>query len=181
MTVIIEFNNGMDSKIEKVKINYRGNKITARNLIVSSVFHININEAWHEVQKSALLEFICKGKVKFKPITIKFPTYWKEGLSVKTKMLLYGFIPFGGIHTITFSKIDSKKFTIVTKENDAIVKLWNHKIFIEKIDENRIRYTDKIELYAGILTSFVSYWAKSFYEHRQKRWQLFVSNVNEGV
>jgi len=40
-----------------------------------------------------------------------------------------------------------------------------------------MKYEDEIELYAGILTNFVTKWAKSFYIHRQKRWKIISDEI----
>jgi hypothetical protein len=48
---------------------------------------------------------------------------------------------------------------------------------MEKVGENRTKYTDEIELNAGILTNFVSKWAKSLYLHRQRRWEIVVEEI----
>lgn len=169
----------MDSSIENVEINYNGKRVKGKKLIVSSELNIDINTAWHVVQQSSLLEFVSKGKVKFKPIDNEFPTYWKEDIIIKTKILIYGFIPFGGTHSIKFIKIDHNNFTLSTEEKNVVAKIWNHGIYMEHVDENRIKYTDKIDLYAGILTGFVVKWVKSFYEHRQKRWKIKIGEINK--
>ena len=167
----------MDVTIETVYLIYNGKKVKARKLTVSSEVELDINKAWSEVQKSALLEFVCKGKVVFKPIDTNFPKYWEEDMVVKTKLLIYGFLPFGGIHTLKFKRIDSNNFRIVTEEKDAVAKIWNHEIYMEKIDDNRIKYTDKIELYAGIFTGLMIKWVASFYKHRQKRWKIRANEI----
>ena len=117
------------------------------------------------------MEFVTKGKVKFKPIDGKFPTIWTQGSSVQTRMLLYGWLPFGGVHTLYFERIDDKQKVLATKESDAICKVWNHTIAIEKADEKNIYYKDEIVIYAGILSRMVVWWAKQFYIYRQKRWK----------
>jgi hypothetical protein len=86
-------------------------------------------------------------------------------------MYLYGVMPFGGIHTLIFEKIDHKNKVIISKEWDACVKVWNHKISMKKNGDSSIHYEDEIIIYGGLLTRIVSLWARSFYEHRQKRWQ----------
>ena len=167
----------MNSTIEKHKIEYKGKIVSGIKLTVSSELNIDITKAWNEIQKSSLLEFVCKGKVRFKPIDTKFPKLWKKDMLIKAKMLIYGFIPFGGIHTFNFKTIDAENFTVLTNEKNSIVKIWNHGIFMEQIDENRIKYTDEIELYAGILTGFIANWAESFYKHRQKRWIIIAEKT----
>ena len=102
----------MQANIEKIKINYKGREVTAHKLTVSSQIPININTAWEKVQTVALLEFVAKGKLRFKPLDGKFPEIWKQGSAVKTRMYLYGVIPFGGVHTLVIEKIDHENKVI---------------------------------------------------------------------
>ncbi len=158
--------------IEKIKIDYKGKEVTAHKLTVSSNIPMDINTAWEKVQTSALLEFITKGKLTFQPLEGEFPEIWEEGISVKTTMNVYGVIPFGGIHTLTVEKVDSKNNIIQSKEWDDFAKVWNHRISMKKLSDQSIHYEDEIIIYGGLLTGLISWWARSFYKHRQKRWQL---------
>jgi hypothetical protein len=160
------------AKIEKVKIDYQGKQVTASKLTVSSEIQIDIDTAWRKVQTSALLNFVTQGKVKFKPSGGQFPEIWKEGETVSTKMFVYGFVPFGGLHSLYFEKIDKASKTLQTKEWDDSAKVWNHKITFAKLTDTTIMYEDEIIIYGGVLTGFITWWAKSFYKHRQKRWKL---------
>jgi hypothetical protein len=160
------------AKIKKVKIDYQGKQVTASKLTVSSEIQIDIDTAWRKVQTSALLNFVTQGKVKFKPSGGQFPEIWKEGETVSTKMFVYGFVPFGGLHSLYFEKIDKASKTLQTKEWDDSAKVWNHKITLAKLTDTTIMYEDEIIIYGGVLTGFITWWAKSFYKHRQKRWKL---------
>jgi hypothetical protein len=160
------------AKIKKVKIDYQGKQVTANKLTVSSEIQIDIDTAWRKVQTSALLNFVTQGKVKFKPSGGQFPETWKEGETVSTKMFVYGFVPFGGLHSLCFEKIDKASKTLQTKEWDDSAKVWNHKITLAKLTDTTIMYEDDIIIYGGVLTGFITWWAKSFYKHRQKRWKL---------
>lgn len=162
----------MTAKIEKVKIDYLGKQVTASKLTVSSEIQIDIDTAWRKVQTSALLNFVTHGKVKFKPTGGQFPETWKEGETVSTKMFVYGFVPFGGLHSLYFEKIDNASKTLQTKEWDDSAKVWNHKITLRKLTDTSIMYEDEIIIYGGVLTGFITWWAKSFYKHRQNRWKL---------
>ncbi|GIJ97414.1 hypothetical protein CAPN001_19830 [Capnocytophaga stomatis] len=159
------------NKIEKISLIYQEKKVTAYRLTVASHIAIDEKTAWQRVKTSALLKFITKGKVTFKPIGGSFPKIWKEGSRVQTKMYLYGFLPFGGVHTLDFKQINEEQKILATHEFDAVCKVWNHTILIEKADENSIFYTDEIVIYAGWLSKIVVWWAKHFYIHRQKRWK----------
>ena len=163
-------------KIEKVKIMYQNNPVEAQKLTVSSIIPIDLEKAWAKVKTSALLEFVTKGMVKFKPLNDNFPTVWTEGDIIQTRSLLFGFIPFGDIHTLVFIKIDDKNKILQTKEYDDVAKVWNHTITMKEINKNTILYVDEITIYGGFLTFFITLWAKFFYEHRQKRWILVSKN-----
>lgn len=93
---------------EKISIIYNNKEVKAYRLTVSSHIAIDAEKAWELVKTSALLEFITKGKVKFKPIEGEFPKIWTQGSLVQTKMLLYGWLPFGGVHTLYIENIDKK-------------------------------------------------------------------------
>jgi hypothetical protein len=162
----------MTTKIEKIKIDYKGNKVTANKLTVTSEITIDIDTAWRTVQTSSLLNFVTSGKVRFKPTSGHFPKVWKEGNTVTTKMFVYGFFPFGGLHSLYFEKIDDENKILQTREWDNSAKVWNHKIALKKRTDNTIMYEDEIIIYGGLLTGFITWWAKSFYKHRQKRWKL---------
>lgn len=157
--------------IEKISTIYNNKEVKAYRLTVSSHIAIDAEKAWKLVKTSALLEFITKGKVKFKPIEGEFPKIWTQGSFVQTKMLLYGWLPFGGVHTLYIENIDEKNKILSSKESDSICKVWNHTISIEKADGKSIYYTDEIVVYAGIFSGIVVWWAKQFYTYRQGRWK----------
>ena len=171
-------NNPMTTKTEKIKIDYKGKQVSAHKLTVNSEIPIDIDIAWSKVQTSALLNFVAAGMVKFKPTGGQFPDIWKEGETVSTKMFVYGFVPFGGLHSLYFEKIDKVNKILQTREWDNSAKVWNHKIVLKKLNDNKIMYEDEIIIYGGVLTSFITWWAKSFYKHRQKRWQIVAIDPN---
>jgi len=161
-----------DLKNPKNKIPFEGKEVVGRRLTVASEIPIALETAWEKVTTSALLEFVAKGKIRFVPTTGEFPERWIEGSTVTTKMIAYGFIRFGGLHTLHFERIDHVNKVMQTKERDNFAKVWDHRIAMKSLGINSIYYKDEIIIYGGILTGFISWWAKSFYRHRQQRWQL---------
>lgn len=95
-------------------------------------------------------------------------------------MRLFAFIPIGKqwirITTQDLSN-QSGHFHVELRDNgsSALISTWDHRILIEETKEG-CRYTDKIEIKAGLLTPFVAAFAWLFYRHRQKRWQRLVAN-----
>lgn len=134
-------------KIEKIVVEYKGKKVNAKKLIVISEIPMDIDNACAEVKTSQLLQFVAKGKVKFKPTGGHFPETWKQGDTVTTKMLVYGIVPFGGLHSLSFELIDNTNYILQTREWDSVAKIWNHKISWKKLNENTIIYEDEVIIY----------------------------------
>ncbi len=158
--------------VENIALEFNGKTVRAKKLTVSSEIVMDVDRAWENVKTPALLEFVAKGMIQFKPIGDGFPKQWKVGETYGANMRVFGFIPFGGIHYLYIENIDNQNYTIATKEWDGGAKVWNHTVVIKAIGEGQIYYEDEIVIYAGINTGFITSFAKRFYKHRQKRWQL---------
>ena len=163
------------TKVEPVFIEYNGSNVKAKKLTVHSEIPMGIDAAWDNVKTPDLLEFVAKGMIKFKPLNGDFPKQWEVGQTYGFKTLVFGIIPFGGIHYLFLDKIDNSNFMLSTKEWDNGAKVWNHDITMRDLGDGKIYYEDSITIYGGILTEFITSFAKKFYKHRQKRWQLVAS------
>jgi hypothetical protein len=160
------------SKVEEISIEYEGKKVKAKQLTVSSEIPMDLDNAWANVKTPALLQFVAKGMISFKSIDNDLPKQWEIGKAYQVKMKVFGFIPFGGIHHLFIEKIEDSSTTISTKEWDKAAKIWNHNVIIKDLGNGKIYYEDAITIYGGILTGFITSFAKRFYIHRQKRWQI---------
>lgn len=138
-------------------------------LQISTKLEISGEKAWETVKKSSTLVFITKGLLGFSQDA--FPTEWKEGETVATRLFLFNFIP-AWMHEIHFLRIDDKQSNLYTNEKGGIISVWNHLIKIEAENEQSCLYTDKIEIEAGILTPVIWCFAQIFYRYRQRRWQF---------
>jgi hypothetical protein len=164
------------ARVESVLIDYNGKKIKAKKLTVHSEVPIDIDAAWENLKTPALLEFVAKGMIKFKSVNGDFPKQWEVGKTYGAKMRIFGFIPFGGVHYLSIKKIDNENYTISTNEWDEGAKVWNHDVVMRDIGNGSIYYEDAITIYGGIMTGFITSFAKIFYIHRQKRWQIVAFN-----
>ena len=160
------------AKVESVIIDYNDSKVKAKKLIVHSEIPIGIDTAWDNVKTPALLEFVAKGMIKFKSVNGDFPKQWEVGKTYGAKMRVFGFIPFGGVHYLSINKIENENYTISTNEWDKGAKVWNHDVVMRDLGNGRIYYEDAITIYGGMMTGFITSFAKRFYKHRQKRWQI---------
>jgi hypothetical protein len=160
------------TKFESVIIDYNGSKVKANKITVHSEIPMGIDAAWDNVKTPALLKFVAKGMIKLKFVDGDFPRQWEVGQSYGFKTLVFGIIPFGGIHYLFVDKIDEGNYMLSTKEWDNGAKVWNHLITMRKLGDDKIYYEDSITIYGGMMTGFITSFAKRFYKHRQKRWQI---------
>ena len=160
------------TKVESVIIDYNNSKVKAKKLTVHSEIPMGIERAWDNVKTPALLKFVAKGMIKLKFVDGDFPRQWEVGQTYEFKTLVFGIIPFGGIHYLFVDKIDDGNYMLSTKEWDNGAKVWNHNIVLRDLGNGSIYYEDVITIYGGMMTGFITSFAKRFYKHRQKRWQI---------
>lgn len=151
----------------------------SKTIIKTSIFRANKEEVFRRLQKLETLQYIAKPFAHFIPLDEKQNVEWKEGAVLSFRLHIFGIIPFGThkIHVLSCNK-DSG---INTRENNKQVPIWNHRIHLEYIDENKTRYSDEIEIGAGWKTPFIVLWARAFYSHRQRKWKKLLQSENSKV
>ena len=142
----------------------------------SSVFPAAKDEIFRRLQKLKTLQYIAHPYATFKSVDDTEELTWEEDSAFAFHFKLFALIPFG-VHTIKVIQFDIEK-GIYTQEGNKHVPVWNHKIILEKIDENTTKYTDIVEIQAGWKTLFVYLWANCFYSHRQKKWKRLLNKEN---
>lgn len=171
--------NKPKSKVEKIVIEYNGKTVKARQLSVSSEIPMNLDSAWANAQSPALLQFVAKGMIRFKAVEGELPKQWELGRTYGAKMRIFGFIPFGGTHYFNIKKIDNNNHILSAKEWNKRTKVWNHDVILKDLGNGTIQYEDAITIYGGKMTGVITSFAKRFYKHRQKRWQIVAKeNLN---
>ncbi len=86
------------------------------------------------------------------------------------KPYLFGFLPIG-IRNLFWERIDDASRQMQTREHDPLIRRWDHRIAVEPADTSTCRYTDDVDIEAGLLTVPVWLFAQLFYRHRQHRWK----------
>ena len=74
-------------------------------------------------------------------------------------------------HQFTTLRVDESNHVIETSERGVLVPVWNHRLRVEPVSPRECRYTDRIELKAGLLTPLVWLFVAAFYRYRQMRWR----------
>ena len=143
----------------------------------SSVFPAAKDEIFRRLQKLKTLQYIAHPYATFKSVDDTEELTWQEDSAFAFHFKLFALIPFG-VHTIKVIQFDIEK-GIYTQEENKHVPIWNHKIILEKINENTTKYTDIVEIQAGWKTFFVYLWANCFYAHRQRKWKRLLKRKIE--
>lgn len=143
---------------------------------VSTVLECSADQAWGEVQTSALLLHVIWPWARITPVGGDFPERWPEGKEIKCRSYLFGLIPMG-VRTLLLERIDPVRRQIQSREHDPLIRRWDHLIAIEPRGEAQAFYRDTIEIDAGIFTLVVWAWANGFYRHRQRRWRALAKRL----
>jgi hypothetical protein len=134
---------------------------------------------WNEVQTSALLLQVVWPLLRLVPVhPATFPERWSEGITIRCKPFMFGFIPLG-VHTLHFERIDQANYEIQTREADPLIRRWDHLVSVKSLGENQSIYRDTIDIDAGRLTFIVWAWAVWLYRYRQRRWRMLAKSLGQ--
>ncbi|MBQ9315495.1 MAG: hypothetical protein IJ203_01590 [Atopobiaceae bacterium] len=137
------------------------------NVTRSSVFPATREEVFARLQRLDTLQRVAWPYATFDPVG-EDAGVWEPGATSSYRFRLLGFIPFGThvIHVVRFGLDEG----IYTHEGNEHVPTWNHEIRLEALPGGRCRYTDCVDIDAGLKTPFIWLWAQAFYAHRQRTW-----------
>jgi len=142
---------------------------------VSTYLDAHPERVWQEVNTIRLLRFVAAPLLTFKPIDPpEFPEVFPEGRQL-VSMRFRGVLPIGR-QVIDVSRPAARESTRFIRDNghSALIRRWDHLIAIAP-EGVGTRYTDTVEIEAGVLTGPVLLFARSFYRHRQMRWRQLVA------
>lgn len=123
---------------------------------------------WKLLKKSSTLVFVTEKWVTFKSVN-PFPEEWEVGVPIITEVLMFGRPP-GSPYAFTFEQIDPRRYRMRTRESGGLVKEWIHTMYTEAVSDDCCRYTDVVEVDAGLLTPMLWLYVKLYYRYRHKRW-----------
>ena len=134
---------------------------------------------WEKLQKISSLTYVASPILVFRPRGGKaLPEKWEMGKKYALSLYAFGFIPLGK-HDIAVRKIDAAGKEIATNESSSLARTWDHVIRVEKISEDAVKYTDEVEIEAGLLTMFIWLFAHIFYRHRQRKWKVLLGSLRD--
>jgi hypothetical protein len=138
---------------------------------ISTYLPCSENKLWSKIMDPESLQFVASPVLRFIPVVNNdFNQEWEENRDYVLKLYLFGFLPLGN-HTIRLLNIDRSENKLESTESGLLARVWNHTILFRNTGDNRVYYTDIIEIKAGLLTPIIWCFAHLFYRHRQRRWK----------
>lgn len=143
----------------------------------SMMLDISAERAWAAIQEPRLLNHIAYPLQTFKPVDPpKLPATWAES-RYKVRLRLFGVVPIGEQWiVIGILERGPDRYRMRDDGHGDLVRRWEHRITIEALSSSRCRYTDEVEIDAGVLTPLVAAFASVFFRHRQRRWRALVAS-----
>lgn len=132
--------------------------------------------AWELLKRRDTFLFITGGAMGYRGSEAWPEILMTPGMRVETVVSPLGILP-GSSHSIHIVHVDEEDMRIETEESGGFIQVWNHSMKIEPESESRCRYSDRIELHAGTLTSIIWLFASLFYRYRQGRWRRLASSL----
>jgi hypothetical protein len=146
----------------------------------STLLDVSAARAWKAVLQPRLLDYVAYPLQVFEPLDPpRLPEFWTDG-AYKVQLRLFGIVPMG-VQWIVIQIVESGPDWYRLRDNGYgnLVRRWDHLITIEPLSSGKCRYTDEVDVRAGLLTPYVVTFAWFFYRHRQHRWrQLVESNFD---
>ncbi|MGB3893511.1 hypothetical protein [Mycolicibacter sinensis] len=121
-------------------------------------------------RKPALMQFVLAPVVKLPALAA--PDRIEVGTRASARLWWFGVIP-AWTHHIEITELDD--LMIYTNEHGGPVRTWNHRLTFTPIDEHRCRYTDEIEIDAGIKGLATRLFIRLMFAHRHRRWRALAA------
>lgn len=146
------------------------------NLSVSTILRIPSTVAWDTLLRKDTFLFITRGAMRYSGAQDWPDRLMETGVEIETTAWPLS-IPPGNNHTFKIVNVDSEKMLIQTEEYGGLIKGWNHTMTVVPITGTTCRYTDQVEIHAGIVTPVVWVLANLFYRFRQSRWRTLAMTL----
>jgi hypothetical protein len=143
-----------------------------RTVHVETILPASAGRVWSAMLSPATFLYVCKGLFGFPALAGRTDAL-RLGESGTGWLMAFHVIP-AYRHTIEVVEVDQPAGTIRTRERGGILKAWNHTLRVESLEENLCRYSDTVDIDAGMLTGVVAATANGIYRYRQRRWRKLV-------
>jgi hypothetical protein len=143
-----------------------------RTVHVETILPTDADRVWSAMLSPVTFLYVCKGLLGFPALSGRSEAL-HPGERGTGWLFAFHLIP-AYRHTIEIVEVDQAGRTLRTQERGGILKAWNHTLHVEPVDEHSCRYSDTVDIDAGVATIFVAALAMGIYRYRQRRWHKLV-------
>jgi hypothetical protein len=138
------------------------------------------DRVWQQLRGPRLFRYLCAPLVTFRPLQpTALPEQWGAGDEYLVRMYLFGLVPLGK-QWMRPSLVEPEtapgrqRYQIHDNGSGGLCKKWDHWLTAEEAAGGKTRYTDRIDIEAGLLTPVVWLFARVLFRWRHRRWRRLV-------
>lgn len=140
---------------------------------VETILPTDADSVWRAMQYPVTFLYVCRGLFGM-PALAGRSAPMRAG--ERGTGWLFAFHVFPAYrHTLEILSVDADNRTIATHEFGGVLKSWDHTLKVAAVTEMSCRYSDTVDIDAGVLTPVVVMIARGIYRYRQRRWHRLVA------
>ena len=143
-----------------------------RTIHLQTTLPTDAERVWRAMQSPVTFLYVCKGLFGVPALAGRSEPL-RAGERGTGWLFAFHVIP-AYRHTIEVLEVDDAKRTVRTHEHGGVLRAWNHTLRVEPVDAQTCRYSDTVEIDAGLSTRLVAALAVGIYRYRQRRWHKLV-------
>lgn len=147
-----------------------------RTVHVETTLPTSAERVWSAMLSPATFLYVCKGLFGFPALAGRTESL-RTGERGTGWLMAFHVIP-AYRHTIEVTEVDEATGIIRTREHGGVLKAWNHTLHVEALQTDSCRYSDTVDIDAGLLTGAVVTIANGIYRYRQRRWRKLVRRMS---
>lgn len=128
-------------------------------------YPVDLETLWADILDPTALADSMKGAVTYEGLPTE-PVY--EGQVVVVKLKRWGWLPMGK-WTMKVVRLDSENYILESEEHGGFVKCYRHRLEVVPTGQKTCRYTDTLNVDAGIFTPIIAPMFKKIYEDRHEK------------
>ena len=147
-----------------------------RTHTIAKVYPVSAQTLWADILDPVALAESMKGAFSYFGLPSE-PVF--EGQRIVVSIKRWGWFPMGQ-WTMDVVKRDDERLILESREFGSLVRTYRHRLEIETLSEHESRYTDYLDLDAGLFTDMILPTFVSMYEkrHRQRLKRLLARDLS---
>jgi hypothetical protein len=139
---------------------------------IATILDAGADRVWRLIKKPSTFLFVVRGVLGVSGGK-NWPETWREGEMVTTRLWPFHIVP-AWRHQLRVISVSDTERTMKTVEHGGPLRKWDHTLRVEPIAENRSRYTDRLQIEAGMLNWVAWPLVQAFFRYRQMRLRIRV-------